>query len=312
MVLSLSEVNVPSVRLLADGEPLVADHPEWTRDDVTQLVGEVPVAADAPALVVSGGRVGQLSGTVPVKPLAGPVGTGGIDAQSAATTADGGQIAVVARGGPGAQLVIGRTVDGVVGQPVLAGPSMTRPSWSPSGDEVWTAVGGTQVTRVRVDADGRATVAPVDAGVLPSFGPITDLRLSRDGLRVLAVVGGGLYVAALVRGLDGMVAIKDVQKLRSTSLGSVTAADWRTTDSVVAITTNPGLLVTQVSVDGLVLQLLPTSNLTPQLTEIAAGGQDGPLLVTDQTGLWSFSGGVQDAWRQVAGGAPGAIPGYPG
>src|SRR5439155_290436 len=61
VVLSLAEVNVGRVRLLVDGEPLVAERPEWTRDDVAGTVADVQPGADVPALVVAGGRVAQLS-----------------------------------------------------------------------------------------------------------------------------------------------------------------------------------------------------------------------------------------------------------
>ena len=37
-----------------------------------------------------------------------------------------------------------------------------------------------------------------------------------------------------------------------------------------------------------------------------------PLLVTDQGGVWSFTGGELDTWRQVVGGVPSAVPVYPG
>ena len=88
-MLSLAEVNVGRVRLLVDGEPLVADHPEWSRDDVAATVADVQPGADVPALVVAGGRVAQLSGPDPSAPLPGPVGNGQVDAESAASTVDG-------------------------------------------------------------------------------------------------------------------------------------------------------------------------------------------------------------------------------
>jgi hypothetical protein len=71
------------------------------------------------------------------------------------------------------------------------------------------------------------------------------------------------------------------------------------------------MLVGQVSVDGLVVQQVLGNNLTPPLTAIAAAS-NRPLLVTDQTGVWSFAGGDQAAWRQVLGGAPDGVPLYPG
>ena len=94
-------------------------------------------------------------------------------------------------------------------------------------------------------------------------------------------------------------------------LEKVVAADWRTADSIVAITLNPDRLIAQVGVDGLALGDLPTTNLSPPLTALAVSAER-PLLVTDQTGVWTFEQGLQDAWRQQLSGAGGAVPSYPG
>jgi hypothetical protein len=69
--------------------------------------------------------------------------------------------------------------------------------------------------------------------------------------------------------------------------------------------------VSQVSVDGLTWDLVPSSNLTPPLRAVAAA-PSRPVLVTDQSGVWSFSGGELETWRQVVGGVPDAVPFYPG
>ena len=82
-------------------------------------------------------------------------------------------------------------------------------------------------------------------------------------MRVAAVVDGMLYTAAVARGLDGRVAIRNVRRLRPVDLGEVVATDWRSSDSVVAITRSAQFLVGQVSVDGLGLQPVLGNNLTP-------------------------------------------------
>ena len=311
VVLSLSEVNVARVRLLADGEPLIPAKPDLTREDVASLHAEMQPGADVPGLVVSGGRIRQLTGPQPGSPLPGPVGNGQYDVESAASTADGQRFAAVARQGGGRVLLVGGGSDGTVQAVPLSAGRMTRPSWTPAGSEVWTVLDSAVVARVVVDAGGSARTAQVNADALAALGPIADLRLSRDGMRVVAVVGGGLYTGAVARSIDGEVAIRNIRRLRPADLGEVVAADWRSPEAVVAITHNPDLLVGQVSVDGLgVLQVLG-NNLTPPLTAVAAAA-NRPLLVTDQAGVWSFAGGDQAAWRQVLGGVPDAVPVYPG
>ena len=63
--------------------------------------------------------------------------------------------------------------------------------------------------------------------------------------------------------------------------------------------------------DGLTRDLLPGSNLTPHLRAVAAA-PNRPVLVTDQSGVWSFAGGDLESWRQLMGGVPDAVPLYPG
>ncbi|MBA3906634.1 MAG: GerMN domain-containing protein [Pseudonocardiales bacterium] len=312
VVLSLAEVNVGRVRLLVDGEPLVADHSDWTRDDFAAIVGDAAPGADVPALVVAGGRVAQLSGTTPTAPLPGPVGNGAVNAESAASTVDGLHLAVVARAPAGRTLLIGGSTGGAGVTPVaLTGATMSRPSWTPTGSEVWTVLNGDAVARVTLDTGGGPRVGQVNADALTVLGPIADLRLSRDGMRVVAVVAGGLYAGAVARSIDGEVAIRDVRRLRSADITEAVAADWRSSDTIVAITAGIDAVVAQVSVDGLTLSPVLGNNLTPPLTAVAAA-PNRPLLVADQGGVWSFAGDGQDAWRQVLGGASNAVPVYPG
>jgi hypothetical protein len=190
---------------------------------------------------------------------------------------------------------------------------MTRPSWAPNGGEAWTVLDSSSVARMLLGADGVPRVGRVDASDLTMLGPVSDLRLSRDGLRVAAVVRGGLYVAAVARDPAGGVAVRDVRRLRSADLGEVVAVDWRAAETLVVVGRGGGdaPVVSQVSVDGLTWDLLPSSNLTPPVRAVAAA-PNRPVLVTDQSGVWSFSGGELETWRQVVGGVPDAVPLYPG
>ena len=176
---------------------------------------------------------------------------------------------------------------------------------------MWTVLDASTVARVVLDADGNPRTAPVDATELTVLGPVQDLRLSRDGLRVAAVVRGGLYTAALARSPDGDVAVRNVRSLRPDDLGEVVAADWRAAETIVTVTRRADGPVSQVSVYGLTWEVLPGSNLTPPLRAVAAA-PNRPVLVTDQSGVWAFAGGDLETWRQVVGGAPDAVPLYPG
>jgi hypothetical protein len=308
VVLSLAEVSVGRVRLLVDGAPLLADRPDLTRDDVSALVAE-PAPAPVPALVVYGGRVHRITGTQPDTALPGLVGDGVPAVQSAAASPVGGRVAVVA-GGPRPRLLAAGP-EGPATPVGLEAATMSRPSWGPSGAEVWTVLDSAVVARVQFDAEGDARVGRVDAAPLTALGPVADLRLSRDGSRVAAVVRGKLYAAAVARSPDGAVTLRNVRPLRSADLGDVVAADWRAAETVVAVSRSGESLVSQVSVDGLTSDAVPSSNLTPPLQAVAAA-PNRPVLVTDQSGVWSFAGGDLESWRQVVGGVPDAVPLYPG
>jgi hypothetical protein len=310
VVLSLAEVSVGRVRLLVDGAPLLADRPDLTRDDVASLIAEPAQAPTVPALVVYGGRVHQVAAGQPDTALPGPVGDGRLDVRSAASSPEGGRIAVVAADGPRVQLMTAGP-DGAATPVGLESPSMARPSWAPTGAEVWTVLDSTAVARVRFAADGTPQIGRVNAAALTALGPVDDLRLSRDGLRVAAVVRGRLYAAAVARAPDGDVAIRNVRPLRAADLGDVVAADWRAAETVVAVSRGGEGLVSQVSIDGLSWDSVPSSNLTPPLRAVAAA-PNRPVLVTDQGGVWSFAGGDLETWRQVVGGVPDAVPLYPG
>jgi hypothetical protein len=309
VVLSLAEVSVGRVRLLADGAPLLPSRPDLTRDDVMSLIAE-PVPATAPALVVYNGRVHQLNGAQLDTALPGQVGNGEVAVQSAAASPDGRRIAVVAAEGARRRLLIGGT-EGPAVPTGLGATTMTRPSWTPTGSEAWTVVDSSTVARVVLDADGNPRSAAVNATELTRLGPVQDLRLSRDGLRVAAVVRGGLYAAALARSPDGDVTIRNVRALRPADIGDVVAVDWRAAETIVAVSRRADGPVSQVSVDGLSWELLPGSNLTPPLRAVAAA-PNRAVLVTDQSGVWSFAGGELETWRQVVGGVPDAVPLYPG
>jgi len=230
--------------------------------------------------------------------------------QSAAASPDGRRIAVVAAEGARRRLLIGGT-EGPAVPTGLGAATMTRPSWTPTGSEAWTVVDSSTVARVVLDAEGNPRSAAVDATELTRLGPVQDLRLSRDGLRVAAVVRGGLYAAALARSPDGDVTIRNVRALRPADIGDVVAVDWRAAETVVAVSRRADGPVSQVSVDGLSWELLPGSNLTPPLRAVAAA-PNRPVLVTDQSGVWSFAVGELETWRQVVGGVPDAVPLYPG
>ncbi|MQA14076.1 MAG: hypothetical protein GEV09_07850 [Pseudonocardiaceae bacterium] len=307
LVATLDGLVPPPLRLLADGQPLVPGKPDWRTADIAQATSGADPGPDVPGLVVHGGRLRNLDGA----PVDGPAGSGRLRVLSAALSSPGGERLATVVGGPDRrpQLRVGRT-GGVMTTVALNARSMTRPTWRPSGTEVWTVLDGSTVTGVALSESGEPTTYRVDARELAELGPITDLRLSRDGIKVAAVVGGRVLVATVVVTPEG-VSLRHPRVLRETSLPPAVGVDWARADLLEVASSEPTPQVSEVSVDGAVYRSLSSTNLTAPLTAIvAAPGREA--VVSDANGLWAYSES-QEVWEPLLGGiGPGAVPVYPG
>lgn len=307
-LVSSLEALVPSpIRLLAHGDPLVAGKPEWRGSDITPYSPAVGPRPDTPGLVVYDGRLRTLDGS----PVAGPAGSGRLRVRSAALSSpDGSHLAVIgADAGGDPRLLVGGTGQGLRAV-ALEASSMTRPTWRPSGTEVWTVLGGDTVAGVVLPEQGRPTTYQVDATALTKLGRISALRLSRDGVHVAAIVGDQLVVATVVQ-TPSEVRIQHPRALRPAQLPPATSVNWAGLDHLVVASAGEPPRVTIVSVDGLSYQKLVNTNLTAPLSGVvAAPGRE--ILVSDANGLWSYSES-QQVWEPVLGGiGAGAVPVYPG
>lgn len=300
-----------SVAVQSEGVPLVPGHVAWSLADLPSYVPYVgPTAA---SMVVSQGRIYNLAtGT----PIAGPAGNGDYNIVTAAQSTDGQELATVTTVDTGGEeLRIGTLKGSEAAVKDLTGQSFTRPTWEPgdaAGDPsraVWTVVDGV-VERVASTPQGGWAASPVDATELAPYGPITDLRLSDDGVRVAVAAGGHLLVGAVVVD-QGSVSIKQVQEVQP-SLTGVAFVDWLRQDQLVVATNEAGEPPIQsVSVDGQKIEPYSQANLTSTITALAAS-QNGPILTADSGGIWSTTD-INDVWTLIPHNQPaGAIPFYPG
>ena len=264
-----------------------------------------------PALVVYNGRVHQLNGGQPDTALPGPIGNGEVAVQSAASSPDGRRVAVVATDGPRRRLLIGGA-EGAVAPVGPEAPTMTRPSWTPSGSEVWTVLDGKTVARCGLDPAGNARIAPVNAEA-------ADRHWGRSRTCASRATGCASSPSWTAGSTPARwPAASTVTSRSATSAGCGRRTSGRSSrwtggpaETIVAVSRRMDAPVSQVSVDGLTWHLLPGSNLTPPLRAVAAA-PNRPVLVTDQSGVWSFAGGDLESWRQLLGGVPDAVPLYPG
>lgn len=304
LVSTLDKLVPPPLRLLADGVPLVASKPEWRPGDITSFTSAAGPRPDVPGQVVYGGRLRGLDGV----PVPGAAGSGELAVRSAARSSpEGEQLAVVVAG---PQLLVGSSGQNL-SEVALDAASMTRPTWRPSGTEVWTVINGSTVAGVALaEGGGAPSTYQVDAAELAELGPITDLRLSRDGVRVAAVVGGMVAVATVVTG-PGETAIRHPQLLRRHALPTAVSVDWGRGNTLWVASLDPGPQVSELSVDGMIYRPASTTNLTAPLSGIvAAPGRE--VVVSDANGLWAYSAS-EEVWEPLLGAiGPGAVPLYPG
>jgi hypothetical protein len=312
IVKSLQPVFSNPVQVESAGAALITSQPEWRLAELPYYNLATTPNGALPGLVVTQGRVTSLKDGSPV---AGSAGTGADHVLTAAQSIDGSELALVCQNGSSQQLRIGDygKEDAVANVPAS---TFTRPTWMPGelgnpSNEVWTVADG-QVVRV-LKSSQQATwyAAPVDASELTAFGPITDLRLSRDGTRVAALVGGHLLVGAVVDTPNtSTVSIKQVVQLQAGQLTGVIGVDWLDQDTLVVATTQPQLPVASVSVDGLTMIKYNSSNLTPPIKAITAA--DGrPVVVADPIGLWQ-SNDTDEVWQPESHQTTDSIPLFPG
>ncbi len=295
------------LRLLADGQPMVEGKPEWSTMDIAPYTSATGPSPDVAGKVVYDGRLRDLDG----EPVAGPAGSGELRVLSAAQSSPNGErLAAVVAGPDGRpQLWVGRTGHAMSLVPLNA-TTMTRPTWRPSGNEVWTVIDGRTIAGVALSETGEPTTYQVDAAALAELGPITDLRLSRDGIRVAAVVGGRLVVATVVSS-TGVVSLRHPRELRESTLPTSSSVAWARADLLTVASAGTVPQVSEVSVDGAQYRSLSSTNLTAPLTSIAAApGRE--VMVVDANGLWAYSES-QEVWEPLLGGiGPGAAPIYSG
>ncbi|MGH3759702.1 LpqB family beta-propeller domain-containing protein [Actinophytocola sp.] len=311
IVLSLQTVTSSRLRLRADGQDLIPGRRDWRPGDLKVYDAPTKPDSDQPGMVAADGRLTSLRHG---RPIAGPAGNGEYEVLTAAQSIDGGQLAAVVQTSAGPRLRVG-PVGGPLELVDLEAREMTRPTWlvSTSNEvatkEVWTVADG-NVVRVVRGSDGTWKALQVNASELTDFGPITELRLSRDGTRAAAVARGRLVVASVVRDKDS-VSLRTPRRLQPINVVQAIGVDWLSQDTLVVATTQGSLPVASLSVDGLKLEVFDRNNLQLPIKSIAAA-PDRDVIVTDSAAVSSVPG-VGQLWRQHPHGkGPNAIPFYPG
>ncbi|MDF0529045.1 MtrAB system accessory lipoprotein LpqB [Tsukamurella sp. 8F] len=299
-----ADVQGPYV-ITADGVPLDDKHPSgWNQNDVASVS---PTASSDLAMglhgVLDGRFVKVTSGAA--TPVAGTLGQL-TNIQSVGMSGSGRRVAAVLdtrdRGPDQAASLLVGAYGGVPTQ-VLTARSMTRPSWMPDDATLWTVLDGNRVVRLRQDqSTGEVTQMDVDSSeVAPAApGPITALRLSRDGVRVALVVGGKVLVGVVQQKTNGQPMIAHLQQIATDRDMSASSVDWVSGDEFVVGRTTSDSPVLSVRYDSGDVTALPSRNLSPPVSTVAATQND--VYAADSSGVWEIPIGADASsqyWSQV-------------
>ena len=314
--LSRAGVNGPYV-INADGAALDDRFVDgWNTSDVAATDPGADPGAAAGLHALLGGSMVSLDGQRAPRV---PRSFGDITDQTAASLSRSGQeAATVVTLRPGAPDMASSLWVGQVGgdaAQAIDGRTLTRPSWS-LDDAIWVVVDGNNVVRVIQEAaSGQPARIPVDSTAVSARypGPITDLELSRDGVRAAMVIEGQVILAGVEQTEGGQYALTFPRRLGFGLGDTVVSLSWRTGDDIVVTRTDPQHPVSYVNLDG-VNSDGPSRNLLPPVSAVAAN--PSTVYVADQRGVLQLSGSASEGepvWTEVRPlMIPGTLPVLPG
>ncbi|TWF92774.1 LpqB family beta-propeller domain-containing protein [Saccharopolyspora dendranthemae] len=305
VVYTLEGVSSARVRIREEGVTLLTEGKDLRPIDMEKYETDNLQRPDLPGLAVVDERVLVLDRHA--RPIPGPAGSGEYDVVRAGRSPHGDKLAAVTRRPAGVALRVGDFGEQLAETPTV-GSYMSKPTWR-GEEEAWTVVDGRDVVRV-VDTGAQWTPQPVDTRALPPGRPITDLRLSRDGTRIAAVIDGNVVVAGVAE-QNGRAVLQRPVVLRAPQDARVTSVEWRQDQSLVAITDSNNFPVFDLSVDGFRWEPYTAANLGQPLTAVTVG-PGGQVVVADRHGIWQAQD-TDDVWSITDAPIGGAsIPFYPG
>ncbi len=296
------------VRVLVEGAPLVPDEAAVQDRADWSIYDPSGASDDAPLLYLQDRRLRSLDEEL----AESPVTTGDLPVDGAALSLSGTDLAVRTRRADGVDEVRTGPLRGPFGEPVLQGPRLTSLSWGPGDQGLWVLQTGTPAGVWLVpggDGDVRAPQrVPVEAPA--GAGPLSALKVSRDGARTALVLGGRLHVGR-VEPAGGGLRVGDV-RLVSRELVGVTDVAWRSGTSLVALGAfedDGQLFPAEVAVDGSSFDVVQRPLVGAVAVEIAAAPRQPLVVAADVEGQRQLYRDNDTLFRLLG---PGSSPFYPG
>ncbi len=304
------------LRLLVDGEPFevesvaaVQEVRDWPGFDPAEL------AEDAPLLYVADRRLASLD-----RPLPSSEATrvGALPVDLAAISPVDNELGLLTRVADGPDEVRTGPLAGPFGAPRLVQPDLASLSWGPGDQGLWVLQTGPRPVVWLVPGPGAAPAGEVVTVPYETpgadAGPLTDLRVSRDGARVALVFGEGearrLHVGR-IEPVEGGLRIAGVVPV-APALTDVADVAWETGTLLAVLAADPdtaGLLPVRVAVDGSSAVPVQRGGLTGTPVALAAA-PDRPLTVATEEGglsrLFRDNGALFRLQQE------GSAPFYPG
>jgi Lipoprotein LpqB beta-propeller domain/Sporulation and spore germination len=316
LVWTLRQVqDISGVRILAGGEPLsIPSAQPVIRTDTYSAYGPVgiPIGQTLDGLV--GGHIVSIGTSSPGR-VPGPIGQldGAVNsfasniasAELAAVTNNGTRLAVggISRGSPD----VGTW---------LRGTDLTSPSWDRWG-YVWVIdhLGDRSRIVVATATRARTVAAPELAGA-----DVRQIRISRDGARIAALIGTGsraqLVIGQVVRDeLARPVRVQGIGPIKHAGdpAGSPISFDWYTPTALVVVSsTAQGKSAPVIaSIDGATLEPLPAFQ-GAAIKQVAAGSDPSvPVVALDAEGS-VYALGAAERWEHLAAAGKVTAIRYPG
>ena len=200
---------------------------------------------------------------------------------------------------------------GPVGGPlvsVMRGSRFSRPTWGPTGLDMWIVSGDDHINRI-VWQDGRSPlVTRVDTSHLTRKPDFNTLSISPDGVRLAYISGGKLYIATIYTSRDGEVSLRNPQRIYISSDEVVLSVAWRTATELLvggSLTDQPVLMV---SIDGASVTPLGIRNVTAPVSVVVANPTG--IYVQDSRDVMRLEQGSEGFWQDVPAlvNSPRAIP----
>jgi hypothetical protein len=197
---------------------------------------------------------------------------------------------------------------GGIPDPKVVARTLTPPTFDPAGDVYTVAADGPHRWIAQVTVAGAVRHVRAAPGLLRH--PVQQLRLSRDGSRVAAVVGVGassrLLVGRVRAGRGGAVRFDGFRAVLP-GVTDVRGVAWDGPVQLDVTVSSPGgRELVAVDVDGYSVRVLSTDGLRGQ-PDLVAAAPGQPLVVSAGPALWQEL--PSGHWHRVA---VGTQPNYPG